>query len=207
MWEKIKADARHYHQLRFGKNVAWWTWIVLWSSSRGLLVLATHRMDRYVMEKRSRGEGRLRLIPLKIALRLSYYALVLIAKADVIVKSDIGANIYLSNLGNVVLGAVRIGDGTLIHHRVTIGINLTTDATPSLGKNIWIGPDCVMYGNISIGDGATLLPGTVVSKNVAPNTLMCGNPARVLKTNFDNSALRRSLAWNIGPDIANTSLT
>jgi acetyltransferase-like isoleucine patch superfamily enzyme len=55
---------------------------------------------------------------------------------------------------------------------------------------VWIGSDCVIYGNISIGDGATLLPNTVLSKSIPCNTVMEGNPARRILNNFDNFELR-----------------
>jgi acetyltransferase-like isoleucine patch superfamily enzyme len=61
---------------------------------------------------------------------------------------------------------------------------------PEIGKNVWIGSDCVVYGAITIGDGATLLPGTVLAKSIPPCVVMRGNPARLVVKNFDNSELR-----------------
>ena len=66
-----------------------------------------------------------------------------------------------------------------------------------IGENVWIGPDCIVTGEIKIGAGCTLLPGTVVSRDVPPGCLLTGNPARVLQRNFDNTALRSSLRWEI----------
>jgi acetyltransferase-like isoleucine patch superfamily enzyme len=66
-----------------------------------------------------------------------------------------------------------------------------------IGRNVWIGPGCVIYGNITIGDCATVLPGSVVSMNVRPGAVVGGNPATVVYEHFDNSRLRRSLAADI----------
>jgi serine acetyltransferase len=198
MREAIKADSRHYHRLRFGDRQHWWTWLALWVSSPGLLVIATYRMDRYLIERRSQGTRSLQLLPLKILLRICHYALVLIAKADITARSQIETEVYISDLGHAILGPQRIGKGSMIHHRVTMGTDPPNDAaTPIVGNDVWIGPDCVIYGSITIGDGATLLPGTVLSKSVPAKAVMEGNPARLVKTNFDNSSLRRSLDWKI----------
>ncbi len=68
---------------------------------------------------------------------------------------------------------------------------------PNIGRNVWIGPDCIVYGNITIGDGATVLPGSVVSANVSAGSVVEGNPATKVRGNFDNIGLRRSLARDI----------
>jgi len=59
-----------------------------------------------------------------------------------------------------------------------------------LGVSVWIGADCVVYGAISIGDGATLLPGTVLVKSIPAGAVMMGNPARLVLRDFDNADLR-----------------
>jgi acetyltransferase-like isoleucine patch superfamily enzyme len=61
---------------------------------------------------------------------------------------------------------------------------------PEIGRNVWIGSDCVVCGAITIGDGATLLPGTVLTKSIPAGVVMRGNPARLVLRNFDNSELR-----------------
>ena len=78
----------------------------------------------------------------------------------------------------------------MIGARVTIGRSHVNGGRPIIGRNVWIGSDCVIYGAISIGDGPTLLPGTVISKNIPANIVMQGNPARLVLQNFDNAELR-----------------
>ena len=105
--------------------------------------------------------------------------------------------IYLSDRGYLILGPRRVGSGTLIHERVTIGPTAGGAVGPTIGQNVWIGPDCVIYGEIALGDGTTVLPGTVLSTNVSAGTVVGGNPATVVRRDFDNVALRRSLARDI----------
>lgn len=50
----------------------------------------------------------------------------------------------------------------MIGTRVTVGQSHIDGGLPEIGRNVCIGSDCVIYGAISIGDGGTLLPGTVL---------------------------------------------
>ena len=45
-------------------------------------------------------------------------------------------------------------------------------------KNVYIGPHCVILHDVTIGEGAVIMAGTVVSKNVPPGVLY-GNPSPV----------------------------
>jgi serine acetyltransferase len=108
---------------------------------------------------------------------------------------EIDGVVYLSNHGYLVCGALSIGAGSLIHHRCTFGHTVAGggDGRPTLGKDVWIGPDCVIAGPLTVGDGATVLPGSVLTFSVPPRAVVKGNPARIVRTNFDNCELRRSL--------------
>jgi len=105
--------------------------------------------------------------------------------------------VYLGDLGHLIIGAQRIGSGTMIHHRITIGMNLADKGKPTIGANVWIGPGTVIYGNITLGDGATVLPGTVLTKSIPAGAVVQGNPARVVRIGFDNAALRASTNYDI----------
>jgi len=45
----------------------------------------------------------------------------------------------------------------------------------------------VIQGDITIGDGATIGAGAYVKEDVLPNSLVLGNPARVIQRDYDNS--------------------
>ncbi len=51
----------------------------------------------------------------------------------------------------------------------------------NIGKNVWIGSDCTILPGVKIEDGAILAAGSVVVKNVSKNTVVAGNPAKVIK--------------------------
>jgi serine O-acetyltransferase len=169
----------------------------LWLRPGGLLVLFAQRLGRLVRTRRSAGS---RWTPTLLAMRVvqqcAAFASVIFAKCDVLSSIEIEPGVYLADGGHLIIGARRIGSGSIIHHRVTIGMSLADQGKPTLGANVWIGPDTVIYGNITIGDGATILPGTVLTKSIPGRTVVQGNPARVVRTGFDNAALRDCAAWN-----------
>ena len=49
------------------------------------------------------------------------------------------------------------------------------------GKNVWFGANVLVLPGVSVGDNSVLAGGAVVTKNVASNTIVGGNPAKVLK--------------------------
>ena len=50
-----------------------------------------------------------------------------------------------------------------------------------IGKNVWIGANATVLAGVTIGDGAVVAAGAVVNKNVEPNTIVGGVPAKVIK--------------------------
>lgn len=55
-----------------------------------------------------------------------------------------------------------------------------------IGNDVWIGQDAVILPGVHIGDGAIIGAGSVVGSDVAPYTIVIGNPASVLRKRFDD---------------------
>jgi len=66
----------------------------------------------------------------------------------------------------------RIGENTMITAGTVIAGSVT------IGKNVWIAPNCTILNHVTIGDGAFVCIGSVVGKDVKPNTKVFGCPAR-----------------------------
>lgn len=53
--------------------------------------------------------------------------------------------------------------------------------TVKIGDFVWFGNRVTVVGNVTIGDGAIIAAGAVVSKDVPPYAIVGGNPARIIK--------------------------
>lgn len=54
-----------------------------------------------------------------------------------------------------------------------------------IGKNVWIGDKATILPGVTIGDNAVIAANSVVTKDVAANTVVGGCPARLLKNHFE----------------------
>jgi serine acetyltransferase len=157
-----------------------------------MLVLAVHRLAWAVKVARTEGTGV--AFPWRWLAAVARRAATIVAKAHLSHSMHIAPGVWLPDGGHVVLGAVEIGPGTIIHSRVTVGMGVVEGGRPRIGARVWIGSDSIIYGAIAIGDGATILPGTVVTRDVPPGAVISGNPMRLIGARFDNTILRGSLA-------------
>ena len=52
-------------------------------------------------------------------------------------------------------------------------------------RNVWIAAGATIIGGVTVGENSVVAAGSVVTKNVPPNTLVGGNPARVIRSIAD----------------------
>lgn len=73
-----------------------------------------------------------------------------------------------------------------------------------IGHDVWIGDWVIVTANVSsIGNGAIIGAGSVVTKDVSPYCIVAGNPAKVIKKRFDESTIEQlelSEWWNSGKE-------
>jgi acetyltransferase-like isoleucine patch superfamily enzyme len=62
-----------------------------------------------------------------------------------------------------------------------------------IGNDVWIGEDVIIPGGITIGDGAVIASRAVVTRDVAPYSVVGGVPARHLKFRFDEEKVKQLL--------------
>ena len=72
----------------------------------------------------------------------------------------------------------------------------------SIGNDVWLASGCTILSGVTIGDGAVVAARAVVSRDVAPYSIVAGNPARHIRFRFDaetRAALLES-AWWLWPE-------
>lgn len=58
-----------------------------------------------------------------------------------------------------------------------------------IGNDVWIGAKCCIKSGITIGDGAVIGMGSVVTKDVGPYEIWGGNPAKLIRKRFDEDVV------------------
>jgi acetyltransferase-like isoleucine patch superfamily enzyme len=75
-----------------------------------------------------------------------------------------------------------------------------------IGNDVWIGARAMILRGVTIGDGAIVAGGSVVTKDVAPYAVVGGIPAKVIKQRFDDDTVQRLLElrwWDYSPNDLN----
>jgi acetyltransferase-like isoleucine patch superfamily enzyme len=70
-------------------------------------------------------------------------------------------------------------------------------AVSEIGNDVWIGHSVFLRAGVSIGDGAIIAAGAIVTRDVPPYSIVAGNPARVIKSRFPDTIVERliKLQW------------
>jgi serine acetyltransferase len=193
---QLAADARFYHRLKHPDQPPPGVLELIGTALRspGLWTLAFHRIAYFSTNYRNLRSAvwwlaRLVEVP-------TYYCNAVVRKSELLGDCNIRGPVYISDRGFVICGALSIGAGSIIHDHVTFGNAVAKGRTgrPHIGEDVWIGPNCIVAGDLEIGAGSTLLPGTYLTYSVPPRSVVRGNPGRVIREGYDNSALRASVA-------------
>lgn len=66
-----------------------------------------------------------------------------------------------------------------------------------IGNDVWIGHGVIIVGNVKIGNGAILAAGSVITKDVAPYSIIAGVPGKMIKKRFSDQIIKEieELKW------------
>ncbi len=190
---QVAADAHFYHRLTtFGQHAASWRVLLTAFRSRGLWLLTAHRIGYFTTTRRNLGSLKWWLA--RVLEMPAYYLAKIRCKSEMLGDCELEGPVYLPDGGYLMCGAERVGAGSLIHNHVTIGFGVADGNVqrPRIGREVWIGPGCIIAGDLEVGDGATLLPGTYLTYSVPPRSVIRGNPGRIIQRGYDNTRLRQS---------------
>lgn len=113
------------------------------------------------------------------------------------VNIRVGRNVFVNqNCTFYDLGGLDIADDVLIGPNVSI-ITTGHPLEPSqrragvtakpiaIGRNVWIAAGATIIGGVTIGENSVVAAASVVTRDVPSNTLVGGNPARVIRSIAD----------------------
>ena len=133
-------------------------------------------------------------------------------------NSIINMNLYLVNAKQITIGShthinrncfldgragITIGDGVSISHNVSIITGGHDYNSPSftgrfcpitIGSHVWIGINAIILQGVTIGNGAVIAAGAVVTKDVPPYTVVGGVPAKFICNR--NKDLKYQCHWD-----------
>ena len=101
----------------------------------------------------------------------------------------LGGGCELNALSSIVIGSCcLIASGTRFidhDHGIELGTLMKHQPERSaeilVGSDVWFGVNCTILKGVTIGDGAIIAAGSVVTKNVPPLAIVAGVPARILR--------------------------
>lgn len=75
--------------------------------------------------------------------------------------------------------------------------------TAVIGNDVWIGENALILAGVTVGDGAVVAAGAVVTKDVAPYSVVGGVPAKEIKKRFTDAQINKLLEmkwWDKSPE-------
>jgi serine O-acetyltransferase len=96
-----------------------------------------------------------------------------------IAVNRIGPGLRLPHVGVIVInGEAVVGNNCQLLQGVTLAGNEA--GAPTIGNEVFVGPNVTVVGDIEVGDGAQLVAGAVVTRSVPAGEIWGGVPARSL---------------------------
>ena len=99
------------------------------------------------------------------------------------------------------IGAARHSLETFTTHSIAAPADFVSDLPTVIGHDVWIGDNVIVLAGVTIGDGAVVAGGAVVTRDVPPYAIVGGVPARLLRDRFPPEQAARLAAsrwWDYG---------
>ena len=115
---------------------------------------------------------------------------------DISPTTSIGPGLYIGHFGGVVISPYAVlGSNINIAQGVTIGAASRGPRTgaPTLEDRVWVGANAIIVGKVTIGREALIAPGAYVNFDVPPESVVLGNPGKVVSTSGSRGYVNRTM--------------
>ena len=174
-WQQFDSSASIAEDCLLGPNA----WCVNSAGDTSRIVLGKGVVCRGLLRVEKFGEGR-------IQIEANAYIgddCLLSAAAGITIGEHVllahGVQIF-DNDSHPLDPAARVADYASVQHHGERG--RIAAAPVSIGARAWIGFGAIILKGVTIGENSVVAAGSVVTRDVPPNTVVAGNPAAVVKT-------------------------
>ena len=136
----------------------------------GLHAIWSHRVSHWLWQRGAKG-------PARILAQLNCF----FTGIEIHPGATIGRRFFIDHGMGIVIGETsEIGDDVMLYHGVTLGGQVLTQTKrhPTLGNNVTVGAGAKILGPVVVGDGSAVGANAVVTKDVPPNSIATGVPAK-----------------------------
>ena len=137
-----------------------------------------------------------------------------IGRNSTVINSEVGK--YCSVSWNVTIGATSHDYTKISSHAFPyirrfgfVNFNKRIITKTKVGNDVWLGANAIILPGLTIGDGAVIAAGAVVTKDVPPYSIMAGIPAKVIKSRFDEETVNRLMDlkwWDLSHEVLKSNI-
>lgn len=188
MFSRLKREIRAV----FGRDPAAKNLLEVLLCYPGLHAIIFHRIAHFFYRRR-----------LFLIARLISHLSRFLTQIEIHPGAKIGEGLFIDHGAGVVIGeTTEIGDNVTIYQGVTLGGTGKEKGKrhPTIGNNVVISTGAKILGSITVGDNSKIGAGSVVLKNVPPNSTVVGVPGRVVVRDGQRVSEAIDLRHDLLPD-------
>jgi len=158
---------------------------------QGLWVMIVYRFGQW----RYGIKHRIFRAPFSLLYKFLFAFIQIITGVELPCETKIGRRFKIEHFGGIIVsGDAVFGDDVLIRNGVTVGLKVTGQrGSPIIGNRVDIGAGAKILGGVAVGDDVLIGANAVVIKDVPPNSIAVGIPARIItrcRVACDETAVR-----------------
>lgn len=115
-------------------------------------------------------------------------------------RASVGYGLCINHGWGMVVGyGVKIGNNVTLYHGVTLGrvMKMTPDGArsepffPTIEDDVWIGPNVVIVGDVTIGKGSRIAANSYINKSIPPHSLVVSAKSEIVKENCKSDVVNK----------------